>query len=65
MVTARELEIMLLIIQGYSNSRISSALTISDSTTKRHIYNLFKKLDINSRFELVTWINERAVAGVQ
>lgn len=55
-ITPRELEIILMLVNGFSNDHISSTLVISASTTKRHVYNIFKKLRINSRFELMRWV---------
>jgi DNA-binding NarL/FixJ family response regulator len=60
-LTERELEIVSLIVQGFSNAQISAKLFVTESTTKRHIYNLFKKLEINSRFELLRWVNDKAL----
>jgi ATP/maltotriose-dependent transcriptional regulator MalT len=36
-ITTRELAIIDLIVQGVSNSQISSQLVVTESTTKRHI----------------------------
>jgi DNA-binding NarL/FixJ family response regulator len=63
-ITERELEIIGMIVRGFANASISETLFISESTTKRHIYTLFKKLGINSRFELLRWVNERALERV-
>lgn len=52
--TAREREIVLLILQGKSNLEIGSALQVSLSTTKTHIYNIFNKTGASSRKELRT-----------
>ena len=51
-LTNREAEIVELLLSGCRNSDISSYLHISASTTKTHIYNIFKKMDISSRIEL-------------
>ena len=60
-ITSRELEIIGMVVQGMSNAQISTKIFVSESTTKRHIYNLFKKLGITSRFELLGWMNDRAL----
>ncbi len=52
-VTEREKEIILLILKGYSNLKIGDTLFISVNTVKKHIYNLFKKMDVQNRFELI------------
>jgi DNA-binding CsgD family transcriptional regulator len=60
-LTEREIEIVSMLVQGFSNAQISEKIIVTESTTKRHIYNLFKKLEINSRFELLRWVNDRAL----
>ena len=60
-ITDRELTIIDLLVQGVSNGEISSQLVVTESTTKRHVYNIFRKLKISNRFELMKWMNERVV----
>ena len=62
-ITDRELEIIGMLVQGMSNAQISARLVVTESTTKRHVYNIFQKLGIKSRFELVGWVGDRAVEG--
>jgi DNA-binding CsgD family transcriptional regulator len=62
-ITDRELEIIGMLVQGMSNAQISARLVVTEATTKRHVYNIFQKLGIKSRFELVGWVGDRAVAG--
>lgn len=52
-ITKREEEIIELVVQGYKNSKIGEMLFISEKTVTNHIYNIYKKLGINSRFELI------------
>jgi len=56
-ISKREKEILELISKGKSNKEISELLFISYSTVKNHIYNLFQKLNVSSRFELITLFN--------
>ena len=56
-ISQREKEILRLIMAGKSNKEISNTLFISYSTVKNHIYNLFQKINISSRFELITSFN--------
>ncbi len=56
-VSQREKDILKLIIDGKSNKEISNMLFISYSTVKNHAYNLFQKLNISSRFELISHFN--------
>lgn len=52
-LTTRQREIIELIIEGYSNKEIGSKLNITEGTVKTHIYNIFKKIDISSRNQLL------------
>lgn len=52
-LTSRERELVPLIINGYSNDEISDLLNISHSTTKKHIYNIYKKYGVSSRLSLI------------
>lgn len=51
-ITERELEVLQLILNGYSNHEISTKLFISSNTARNHIYSIFKKLDVKNRLEL-------------
>lgn len=53
-LTCREKEIISNIIIGMGNKEIGIKLYISESTVKKHVYNIFNKLEIHSRFELIS-----------
>jgi len=53
-ITERELEIIKLILKGKSNKEIEEELYISLGTVKNHLYNIYKKLNIKSRTQLVS-----------
>ena len=57
-LTAREKEIILLIVAGKSNIDISDILFISLSTVKNHINTIYKKLNIKSRYELFSLLEK-------
>ncbi|HEX2944966.1 MAG TPA: response regulator transcription factor [Clostridia bacterium] len=59
-ITEREKDIMDLIVLGKTNKAIGEQLYISEKTVKNHIYNLYKKLGINSRFELMGLYNKNS-----
>jgi tetratricopeptide (TPR) repeat protein/DNA-binding CsgD family transcriptional regulator len=52
-ITAREGEIIRLLIEGKGNKEITEALFISDHTVKNHIHHIYRKLDIRNRVQLV------------
>jgi len=53
-MSEREIEIINLVLAGKSNKDIEEALFISIKTVKSHIYNIYKKANVKSRFELIT-----------
>jgi DNA-binding NarL/FixJ family response regulator len=50
-LSARELEILLLVARGLSNAQIASSLHLSEATVKRHLANVFQKMGVHSRGE--------------
>ena len=52
-ISRREKEILKLILDGKSNKEIEDTLFISYHTVKNHIYNLYQKLGVKTRYELV------------
>jgi DNA-binding NarL/FixJ family response regulator len=50
-LTARELEILLLAARGLSNEHIASSLHLSEGTVKRHLANVYPKMAVHSRGE--------------
>ena len=56
-LTARQKEVYELIISGKSNKEIMANLYIEQSTLKSHINQIYKKLNIKSRRELKSSIN--------
>ena len=68
-LSARELEILLLAARGLSNGRIASSLHISEATVKRHLANVYEKMGVGSRGEasrealLRDWITIEEIKG--
>lgn len=54
-LTKRELEILEFLSKGFKNQAIADTLFVSLSTVKKHIENIYSKLHLNSRVELVNW----------
>ncbi|HEX2741785.1 MAG TPA: response regulator transcription factor [Rubrobacter sp.] len=50
-LSARELEILLLAARGLSNRQIANSLHVAEGTVKRHLANTFEKMDVRSRGE--------------
>ena len=51
-LTNREKEVLDLLIKGYPSELIASTLFISNNTLKRHIQNIYNKLNVHNRAEL-------------
>jgi DNA-binding NarL/FixJ family response regulator len=52
-LTAREREILRLIVAGLSNAEIGKELFISDTTVKTHVTHILQKLDLRDRVQAV------------
>jgi DNA-binding NarL/FixJ family response regulator len=50
-LSARELEILLLAARGLSNHQIASSLHLAEGTVKRHLANVYQKMGVSSRSE--------------
>ena len=50
-LSAREYEILELLVKGRLYKEIASTLEISQETVRKHVYNVYKKLHINNRVE--------------
>lgn len=57
-LTEREMEVLQLIAEGYSNGEIGDRLFLSENTIKTHVSNLFVKLDVKRRTQAVTRAKE-------
>jgi DNA-binding NarL/FixJ family response regulator len=62
-LTAREVEIALLIARGLSNRGIADELFISPATAARHVANILAKLGFSSRAQVAAWVADHRVAG--
>ena len=57
-LTTREQDIMSLLLENKNNTDISEELYISIGTAKTHIHNIFTKLDIKKRSQLIERYNQ-------
>ncbi len=48
-LTARELEVLKLIEQGFTNQEVAESLAIELGTVKNHVHNIFNKLGVGNR----------------
>lgn len=52
-LSAREQEVLDLVNRGMSNPQIAAELSISENTVKRHVNNVFRKTETQSRHEIL------------
>jgi two-component system response regulator DegU len=55
----RELEILQLIAEGWSNRQIADRLYLSPHTVKNHVHNILRKLRVQRRLEAIKYASER------
>jgi len=61
LLSKREKEIILLLADGFTSKEIAEKLVISPSTVHSHRTNIMRKLDLNSRHELIRYAREKGL----
>ena len=57
-LSPREREILMMLAKGHDTEFMQDKLFISKSTIKSHTYNIYKKVDVHSRKELINLIKD-------
>ena len=60
-LSERELDVLKHMAKGSGNKEIASSLSVTESTVKTHVANIFQKLGVNSRTEAVTRALQRDI----
>ncbi len=60
-LTSRELEIIRNLIEGKSNREMAGGLKITVNTLKRHIANIYMKVDVNNRVQLIAFFKNHGI----
>ncbi|TMV51932.1 hypothetical protein FE783_03010 [Paenibacillus mesophilus] len=58
-LSSREKEVVELIMKGHTNMEIAAKLFLSEMTVKKHLTNIFRKLDIKNRNQLTILMGKR------
>ncbi|PYO55739.1 MAG: DNA-binding response regulator, partial [Candidatus Rokuibacteriota bacterium] len=60
-LTPREIEIARMAALGLRNKAIGDRMSISEGTVKTHLHNIYEKVRVQSRAELVLYCKERGL----
>jgi DNA-binding NarL/FixJ family response regulator len=60
-LTSRELEILRLILAGYTNKAIAAEIFISEKTVEFHLDNLYTKIGVRTRLMAGVWALQQGV----
>jgi DNA-binding CsgD family transcriptional regulator len=63
-ITGRELEVIRQLVAGKTNKEISDFLKISERTIDTHVANIYSKLLIKNRIELINILSEFNLVGL-
>ncbi len=61
-LTAREHDVLELLLEGYTNRQMANSLFIEESTVKQYVSTLAAKLDVKSRSQIVVEALKRGIA---
>lgn len=61
-LTAREQQVVALVVKGYSNNEIASELFVSPHTVRTHLQSVSSRLGVNSRGRLAAKVRELGLA---
>ncbi len=62
-LTAREREVLGLIVQGLTNKQIADILCVSQATVKTHVEHIISKLGVSDRTQAAVWAVRSGIAG--
>ena len=68
-LSERETEVVVLAARGLPNARIAEELGVAEATVKRHLANIYEKVGVHSRTEVVRtalveqWIGIHEIAS--
>jgi DNA-binding NarL/FixJ family response regulator len=60
-LTPREIEIVRMVARGLRNKAIAERLSISEGTVKVHLHNVYEKLGVDGRLELVLCAQQKGL----
>ena len=64
LLSERERQVLDLLAKGSANKEIAASLSLSESTIKTHVANIFQKLEVNDRTSAVTQALQRGIIKI-
>ena len=61
-LTPRELEILQLVVAGYTNKAIAAEIFISEKTVEFHLDNIYSKIGLRTRLMASVWAIQQGIA---
>ena len=61
LLTTRETELLQLLAQGFSNKEIAEQIFVSENTVKKHLANIYRKLEVSRRTQAVNKARELGI----
>ncbi|HET9587749.1 MAG TPA: helix-turn-helix transcriptional regulator [Anaerolineales bacterium] len=60
-LTARELEILQLVLQGYTNKAIAAEIFVSEKTVEFHLDHIYTKIGLRTRMMAGIWALQQGI----
>ena len=60
-LSTREREVVRFVSEGLRNRAIAERMAITEGTVKVHLHNIYEKLDVSSRIELINYAREHGL----
>ena len=62
-LTARETEILCLVLNGQTNKAIAAQISISEKTVEFHLARIYTKIGVRTRLEAGMWAMHHGLTG--
>jgi DNA-binding NarL/FixJ family response regulator len=60
-LTPRELQVLRLVLAGYTNKAIAAEIYISEKTVEFHLDNIYTKIGLRTRMLAVIWAMQQGI----
>jgi DNA-binding NarL/FixJ family response regulator len=60
-LTSREVEVLRLVLAGYTNRAIAAEICISEKTVEFHLDNIYKKIGVRTRLMAGIWAMQQGI----